>query len=90
MTGGKRPGPPSKRKKEKKMTNDDIFHLAETHGWLDDFGRWNFKDEGLLRFVHEVREAEREACAKLCEEQDHNGVMIAKDCATAIRARGEK
>lgn len=35
-------------------------------------------------------EAEREACAKLCDEQDHNGVMIAKDCAAAIRARREQ
>jgi hypothetical protein len=34
--------------------------------------------------------AEREACAKLCESMDHDGVMIAADCAKAIRARGEK
>lgn len=34
--------------------------------------------------------AEREACAKLCESMDHEGVMIAADCAEAIRARGEK
>ena len=33
--------------------------------------------------------AEREACAKLCEAMDHDGVMIAADCAKAIRARGE-
>ena len=31
--------------------------------------------------------AEREACAKVCDEMDHNGVMIAADCAAAIRAR---
>lgn len=34
--------------------------------------------------------AEREACAKVCDGMDHNGVMIAADCAAAIRARGEK
>jgi len=34
--------------------------------------------------------AEREACAKVCEAMDHDGVMIAKDCAAAIRARSEK
>jgi hypothetical protein len=32
---------------------------------------------------------EREECAKVCEDMDHNGVMIAADCAAAIRARGE-
>ena len=32
--------------------------------------------------------AEREACAKLCDDMDHDGVMIAADCAAAIRARG--
>jgi len=31
---------------------------------------------------------EREACAKVCDGMDHNGVMIAADCAAAIRARG--
>jgi hypothetical protein len=33
--------------------------------------------------------AEREACAKVCDGMDHNGVMIAADCAAAIRARGQ-
>ena len=28
-----------------------IFELAEKHGWLDDFGRWNFKDDGLISFA---------------------------------------
>ncbi len=32
--------------------------------------------------------AEREACAKVCDGMDHDGVMIAADCAAAIRARG--
>lgn len=34
--------------------------------------------------------AEREACAALCEQMDHDGVMIAADCAEAIRARGNQ
>ena len=38
------------------MTNDDIFCLAEKNGYLDDFGRWNFTDDGLLDFVHELRQ----------------------------------
>ena len=34
--------------------------------------------------------AEREACAKVCDGMDHNGVMIAADCAAAIRARDKQ
>ena len=34
-----------------------------------------------------ARAEENEACAKVCDGMDHNGVMIAADCA-AIRARG--
>ena len=42
----------------------------------------------LERFATLVVAAEREACAELCEQMDHDGVMIAADCAEAIRARG--
>ena len=44
----------------------------------------------VTRFAALVAAAEREACAKVCEDMDHDGVMIAADCAAAIRARGEK
>ena len=45
--------------------------------------------EDLLRELDwQIVEREREACAKVCDGMDHNGVMIAADCATAIRARG--
>jgi len=44
----------------------------------------------LERFAALVAAHEREACAKVCDGMDHNGVMIAADCAAAIRARGEK
>jgi hypothetical protein len=33
------------------MDDKRIFELAEKHGWLDDFGRWNFKDDGLISFA---------------------------------------
>jgi membrane protease subunit (stomatin/prohibitin family) len=37
------------------MRMEEIFHLAETHGWIDDFGRWNFKnDDALLEFVDAI------------------------------------
>ena len=42
--------------------------------------------EGVFNAVLEVVEAEREACAKVCDGWLHaNG----DDCAAAIRARGE-
>jgi hypothetical protein len=40
--------------------------------------------------IEERIKNEREACAKVCDGMDHNGVMIAADCAAAIRAREEK
>jgi len=42
-----------------------------------------------LEMVGILVEAEREACAKVCDQMDHDGVMIAADCAKAIRARGQ-
>ena len=44
----------------------------------------------VAKFAELVRADEREACAKVCETMDHDGVMIAIDCAKAIRARGGK
>jgi len=44
-------------------------------------------DPELMRFAAAVAEAEREACAKLCED-DENGFSIeGKWCASAIRER---
>ena len=68
----------------------DISQLAHKHMLLDDqhYGtRWL---DRIINFAMEVRQIEREACAKVCDKQDHDGVMIAKDCAAAIRARREK
>jgi hypothetical protein len=55
-----------------------------------------FKDDSLERFAALVAAAEREACAKVCEEMRtyvgrNNAVTqsSAQDCATAIRARGQ-
>jgi len=57
---------------------------------------WVFGDETLERFAALVAAAEREACAKACEilgaEDDsfYAEFSRAKDCAAAIRARGNK
>ena len=45
--------------------------------------------EACLEMVGILVEAEREECAKVCDQMDHDGVMIAADCAAAIRARGQ-
>ena len=48
------------------------------------------KASRIDKLIADAVAAEREACAKVCDGMDHNGVMIAADCAAAIRARGEK
>ena len=40
------------------MTDEEIFDLAERHGWQDDFGRWNFRDDGLIGFALALLKAE--------------------------------
>lgn len=50
----------------------------------------------LEHFAELVAAAEREVCARVCDEESgewwfaDNGNQAAKDCAAAIRARGEK
>ena len=39
------------------MNDEQIFELAEKNGFQDDFGRWNFTDEGLLDFVFMVQKS---------------------------------
>jgi hypothetical protein len=57
---------------------------------------WTMSTTHLERFAALVAAAEREACAKLCEELKPFGPHLyiqkatAQDCAAAIRARGEK
>ncbi len=55
-----------------------------------------WEDADLERFAELVRQDEREACAKLCEDLQLTDLAIRDwsegtyDCAKAIRARGEK
>ena len=53
------------------------------------YGLYAFTHKDLEHFAALVAAAEREACAKVCDDMDHNGVMIAADCAAAIRARSK-
>ena len=56
---------------------------------------WGYRED-LQQFAELVRQDEREACAKLCEDLQLTDLAIRDwadgtyDCAAAIRARGEK
>ena len=70
------------------MNRDDIIRMAGHR----DVTPW------IIKLVQDCVEAEREACAALCDgiaernEADHDGEWACGnwECAAAIRARGEK
>ena len=69
------------------MTRDDIIRMAREAGLANRgvFAEyWEGWPEQLERFAALVAAAEREACAKVCEEPGWNA---ANWCAKAIRAR---
>ena len=79
------------------MTQHDILMMARKSGGLDitSFGWTSWvgtqTTEFLERFAELVAAAEREACAKVCEEHwEIDGTQTAKEFASVIRARGEK
>lgn len=78
------------------MNRDDITRLAFEAGvFVDPQGaKWSVPlsdklGENILAFGALVAAAEREACAKVCEERQVFPWAENK-CAAAIRARGEK
>ena len=86
------------------MTRDKILELARTAGGYDGFtsapSDWDSGDfvispEQLERFAALVAAAEREACAKVCDDMT-TGDRVSfdwergtSDCAHAIRARNQ-
>lgn len=87
------------------MTQEDIIKLAREAGLAEGIadglnGEWKAEREFLERFAALVAAAEREACAKVCDEKvdaeyktgkvDHNEMAWTQACAIAIRARGEQ
>jgi hypothetical protein len=75
------------------MTRDDIIRLAREAGFGTFADLW---PHALERFAALVSAAEREACAKVCEDGPipkesttltHIPTLVG--CAAAIRARGE-
>lgn len=72
--------------------NERIKELAEQAGLSREFsvsGLWLADDSELERFAELVRQEEREACAKLCDDWGHD-LVEGNYAAKTIRARGEK
>ena len=76
------------------MTKDDIIRMAGEAGFeADDIDVWitdGYWLKQLERFAALVAAAEREACAKVCDDLERANLYGVKECAAAIRARGEK
>jgi hypothetical protein len=84
------------------MTTDDIIRMAKEAGFDKNSLGTTFThgklDENILRFAALVAAAEREECAKVCDEfaddavkeQDFHAIATAEDCAAYIRARGQE
>lgn len=72
------------------MNRDDIIRMAKEAGFPDPTISANYFEK-LERFFYvayaEGAKAEREACAKLL---DDNWFRTQSECAAAIRARGEQ
>ena len=71
------------------MNKDDIVRLAE------EAELWAHKDReyaAIERFANLVAAAEREACAKVCDEIDEEFAERGRAtwCSAAIRARGQE
>ena len=87
------------------MDREDIIRMAREAGFSerDAMGRTAFLGNSydIERFAALVAAEEREACAKVCDEQaggrralEHYAALTysgaANDCAEAIRARGQQ
>jgi hypothetical protein len=77
------------------MTRDEIISLAEKAGmpkWLQEDWFANPFDSFALKFAYLIAAAEREACAKVCENYP-DPIYVWTDVkakfADAIRARGQ-
>ena len=75
------------------MNRDDIIRMAKEAGaFFDgDCSVYDMPEHCFERFAALVAAAEREACAKLCDElRDEDGFEpYGTECAAAIRARSE-
>jgi hypothetical protein len=66
------------------MTRDDIILMARKAGYT------GLNDPWLHTFAALVAAQEREACAKVCDNLERANLYGVKECAAAIRARGQE
>lgn len=72
------------------MGRDEIIRMAREAGVSNANVVWLCHLDELERFAALVAAAEREACAKVCDELgDEFADANPADCAAAIRARGQ-
>ena len=78
------------------MDRDDIIRMAQEAGFKPDmFGIGIWDSAEFNRFAALVAAAEREECARICDavqrknEEDGAWLWEAKNCANAIRAKGQ-
>ena len=69
------------------MNRDDIIRMAREAGWTEYSLLHAVESQRLERFAVLVAAHEREACARLLDDQ---WFKTQSDCAAAIRARGEE
>jgi hypothetical protein len=78
------------------MNIEDIIAMAREAGFeelFDNSSDWVCFTDEIEKFAALVAAAEREACAKVCDDIDteYEGEdVLATWCAAAIRARGEQ
>jgi hypothetical protein len=75
------------------MTQDEIIEMARQAGSFIGCATFAFTPKELVAFAKLVAAKEREACAKVCETKHFSSPVRAfgaKECAAAIRARGEQ
>lgn len=74
------------------MTPGQLIDLLEKAGMLKEESPgvlgWHPTMQKAERFAALIAAAEREACAKVCD--DVGDFMLSEDYATAIRARGQQ
>ena len=71
------------------MTRDDIIKMAREAGF-NPVSYTGANLELFERFAALVAAHEREACAKVCDERERANLYGVKECAAAIKARGER
>jgi hypothetical protein len=74
------------------MTHDDLIEMARQAGGMFSelplMDAWVFDDKSLEAFAKLVAAKEREACAKVCDDNQY--VHPYHDLGTLIRVRGQQ